>query len=221
MRILVVEDEVQIAEGIANSLIASGFVPDIVHDGEEAWFKGSTEPYSAIVIDLGLPKLDGLSIIRRWRAEGVQTPVIVVSARGSWAERVDGIDSGADDYLAKPFQMRELVARLNALLRRASGVTQQTLTAGAMQLDLKTRQVTVSGAMVNLTPLEFRLVHFLAMQNGRVVSQSELAESLYDHDHDRDANAIEAVVSRLRRKLGGDVIKNKRGFGYFIEVTPG
>ncbi len=220
MRILVVEDEAIIAQSISESLKASGYLPDIVADGEEAWFKGSTENYAAIVIDLGLPKMDGLSVIKRWRTEGNTSPIIVVSARGTWSERVDGIDSGADDYLAKPFQMQELVSRLNALLRRASGMAQSLLSVGPMQIDLRGRQITVNDTLMNLTPLEFRLVHFLAMQKGRVVSQVELAETLYAHDHDRDANAVEAVVSRLRRKLGHDIIKNKRGFGYYITMPP-
>jgi two-component system, OmpR family, response regulator len=197
-------------------LRSSGYAPEIAADGEEAWFKGSTETYAAIVLDLGLPKLDGLSVLKRWRAEGINTPVVVLSARGSWSERVDGIDSGADDYLPKPFQMQELVARLRALLRRAGGQAQSIIETGDLQIDLRSQIISVAGEMKNLTPLEFRLVHFLVMQNGRIVSQIELSDSLYDHDHDRDANAIEAIVSRLRRKLGAGIIQNKRGFGYFI-----
>ncbi len=218
MRILIAEDEPIVAKNIANTLRSSGYIPDIAEDGETAWFKGSTETYVAIVLDIGLPKLDGITILRRWRAEGITTPVIVLSARGSWTERVDGIDSGADDYLPKPFQMQELLARLRALLRRIGGQAQSVVDVGSLQIDLRSRMITVDGLMVNLTPLEFRLVHFLAMQKGRVVSHSELSDSLYDHDHDRDANAIEAVVSRLRRKMGSGVIQNKRGFGYFISA---
>jgi DNA-binding response OmpR family regulator len=220
MRILIAEDEPFVANSIASSLQAVGFVVDVVHNGEEAWFRGSTESYAAIILDLGLPSLDGISILKRWRAEGIQTPVLVVSARGTWAERVDGIDSGADDYLPKPYQMQEVVARLRALLRRAGGHSQSILTAGKVEVDLKSRIVSVGGSMIQLTPLEFRLVHHLVNSKDRVVSQLELADALYEHDHDRDANAIEALISRLRRKLGAGVIENKRGFGYRIANVP-
>jgi len=216
MRILIVEDEPAIARGIADSLRTAGFLPDVVGDGEEAWFRGSTENYAAIVLDLGLPKLDGLTLMKRWRQEGIEAPILVLSARGSWTDRVDGIDNGADDYLAKPFQMAELIARLRALVRRANGLAQAAVTLGGLNIDLRSRVVTVNGAMVALTPLEFRLINFMVLQKNRVVTQLELADVLYAHDHERDANAIEAVVSRLRRKLGGDIIKTKRGFGYFI-----
>ena len=220
MRILVVEDELAIAQNIAESLKTAGLLPEIVGDGEEAWFKGSTEQYAAVILDLGLPKLDGLTLMKRWRAEGLEFPILVLSARGSWSERVDGIDSGADDYVTKPFQMQELVARLRALLRRANGHANSTLVLGTLEIDLRSRVVTVDGTQVTLTPLEYRLVHFLALQKTRVVTQIELAEALYAHDHERDANAIEAVISRLRRKLGSDIIKTKRGFGYFITSPP-
>ena len=221
MRILIAEDEPFVASSIASSLQAVGYIVDVVHDGEEAWFRGSTENYAAVILDLGLPKLDGISILKRWRSEGIQTPVLVVSARGTWAERVDGIDSGADDYLPKPYQMQEVVARLRALLRRAGGHSQSILTAGKVEVDLKSRIVSVDGGMIQLTPLEFRLVHHLVNSKDRVVSQVELADALYEHDHDRDANAIEALISRLRRKLGAGVIENKRGFGYRIaNLTP-
>jgi two-component system, OmpR family, response regulator len=216
MRILVVEDESTIAQNIAESLKAAGFLPEIASDGADAWFRGSTEQYAAVILDLGLPKLDGLTLMKRWRTEGLEFPILVLSARGTWAERVDGIDNGADDYVTKPFQMQELIARLRALLRRASGHANSTLTLGTLQIDLRSRVVTVDGTQVTLTPLEYRLVHFLALQKSRVVTQIELAEALYAHDHERDANAIEAVISRLRRKLGSDIIKTKRGFGYFI-----
>jgi DNA-binding response OmpR family regulator len=216
MRVLIVEDEPVIAQGVADSLRTAGFLPDVVGDGEEAWFRGSTENYAAIVLDLGLPKLDGLTLMKRWRQEGIEAPILVLSARGSWTDRVDGIDNGADDYLAKPFQMAELIARLRALLRRANGLAQAAVTLGGLSIDLRSRVVTVNGAMVALTPLEFRLINFMVLQKNRVVTQLELADVLYAHDHERDANAIEAVVSRLRRKLGGDIIKTKRGFGYFI-----
>jgi two-component system, OmpR family, response regulator len=220
MRILIAEDETSLAQNISRSLLTFGYVPELAVDGEDAWFKGSTEAYAAIVLDLGLPKLDGISVLKRWRQEGILTPVVILSARGTWAERVEGIDSGADDYLPKPFQMQELVSRLRALIRRSSGHAQSVIDSGAIQIDMRSRSISVNGNMMTLTPLEFRLIHHLVMQSGRVVSQIELAEALYDHDHERDVNAIEAVVSRLRRKLGSGIIQNKRGFGYFIAKTP-
>jgi len=221
MRILIVEDETAIANNIAETLTGAGFVADISADGEDAWFKGATENYAAVIMDLGLPKLDGLSVIKRWRSESLDFPVIVLSARGSWAERVDGIDSGADDYLGKPFQMQELLARLRALLRRSGGVAKSTIEVGPLTINLRDRVVEIAGQAISLTPLEFRLVQFLAMQKGRVVTQTELADALYEHDHNRDANAIEAVVSRLRRKLGSDLIKTRRGFGYYLQGMAG
>ena len=220
MRILVAEDEPLVAKNIANILRSAGYATDIASNGEDAWFKGSTETYAAIILDLGLPKLDGISVLRRWRGEGIITPVVVLSARGSWSERVEGIDSGADDYLPKPFQMQELLARLRAVLRRVGGQAQSLIEVGKLQIDLRTRMITVNGSLANLTPLEFRLVHYLVLQKGRVVAHHELSDSLYEHDHDRDANAIEAVVSRLRRKLGDGIVENKRGFGYFIAQPP-
>ena len=198
---------------------ALGYTTDIASNGEDAWFKGSTETYAAIVLDLGLPKLDGISVLKKWRGEGINTPIVVLSARGSWAERVDGIDSGADDYLPKPFQMQELISRLRALMRRHNGHAQSVITAGMLQIDMRSRVISVLGNMINLTPLEFRLVHYLVLNSGTVIGQIELAEALYDHNHERDANAIEAVVSRLRKKLGHNIIQNKRGFGYFIEAV--
>ena len=216
MRILIAEDEKTVAANLSAAIVQSGFTTDVTHDGEDAWFRGSTENYAAIVLDLGLPTIDGLTILRRWRAEGISTPVLILSARGSWAERVDGIDSGADDYLPKPFQTQELIARLRALVRRASGHTKSMLDLGPLQLDLRTSRATVNGNYAKLTPLEFRLLHCLALNAGNIVTAVVLAESLYDHDHERDANAVEAIVSRLRRKLGVGIIETKRGFGYFI-----
>ncbi len=217
MRILVAEDVEKVSQSIAAALHASGFLSDIAADGEDVWFKGSTGTYSAIILDLGLPKLDGLSILKRWRQEGITTPVIILSARGTWSERVAGIDIGADDYLAKPFEMAELLSRVRALVRRNAGQVSSVLTFGELTVDLQLSRVTLNGAPVSLTPLEFRLVQYLATSNGRAVSQVELADNLYDHDHDRDANAVEAAISRVRRKLGSSVIQNKRGFGYFID----
>lgn len=216
MRILIVEDEERIASDISDAVNAGGYVAEIVGDGEKAWFQGGTENYGAIILDLGLPKIDGLTILKRWRQEGVTTPVLVLTARGSWTDRVDGIDAGADDYLPKPFRMEELMARLRALLRRASGRAQPSISIAGVTLDPRTRQVSVGGVPVMLTPLEFRLLNYLFHHRGRVISQSELSENLYSHDSERDSNAIEALVGRLRRKLKADVIETRRGFGYIV-----
>jgi len=216
MRVLIVEDEARIAADIAEAVNSSGFVAEISIDGEDAWFRGGTENYAAIVLDLGLPKLDGITVLKRWRQEGVATPVLVLTARGAWSERVDGIDAGADDYLPKPFRMEELLARLRALVRRASGRSQPSIAVANVMLDPRTRQVSVNGIPVNLTPLEFRLVNYLFHHRGRVISQTELSENLYSHDSERDSNAIEALVGRLRKKLKTDVIETRRGFGYIV-----
>lgn len=216
MRILIVEDEQRIADDIADAVTGAGYIAETVSDGEEAWFRGGTEAYAAIILDLGLPRLDGLTILKRWRKEGVTAPVVVLTARGAWDERVEGIDAGADDYLAKPFRIEELMARLRAVLRRTVGRTEPAMTVGDVVLDPRTRQVAVRGVPVTLTPLEFRLLNVLFHNRGRVVSQAELSDSLYSHDSERDSNAIEALVGRLRRKLKTDIIETRRGFGYIV-----
>lgn len=216
MRVLIAEDEARIAADVADAVTAGGYVAEICGNGEEAWFKGGTEPYAAIILDLGLPGLDGLTILKRWRNEGMAAPVLVLTARGAWAERVDGIDAGADDYLPKPFRMEELMARLRALLRRSAGRAEPVISVGTVNLDPRTRQVTVGGIPVTLTPLEFRLLNFLLHHRGRVVSQGEISDNLYSHDSERDSNAIEALIGRLRRKLKADIIETRRGFGYTV-----
>ena len=218
MRVLIAEDDATVSRALAAAVAAAGFVADIAADGEDAWFRGSTEEYAAIILDLGLPGLDGLSVLRRWRAEERKTPVIILSARGTWAERVDGIDSGADDYLPKPFEMEELVARLRAIIRRSGGLAASVLEVGGLRLDLKAGKATLDGTQIDLTPLEFRLLHHLALHQGEQISKEELSEKLYAVNHERDPNAVEALVSRLRRKLGSGFITNKRGFGYSIVV---
>lgn len=214
MRILVAEDEVAVANDIARAVVPQGFVTTVTHDGEDAWFLGSTEQFSAIILDLGLPKLDGLSVLKRWRKEGITTPVIVLSARGTWAERVEGIDAGADDYLPKPFAMEELLARLRAITRRGGGLAASVVEHGDLRLDIRTSSTFKNGVQVNLTPLEFRLLHHLLANKEKQVSKEELAEQLYAVNHEREVNAIEALVSRVRRKLGPQAIESKRGFGY-------
>jgi two-component system OmpR family response regulator len=216
MRVLIVEDEARLAADIVEAVGASGFIAETSADGEEAWFRGSTEPYVAIVLDIGLPKLDGLTILKRWRQEGIATPVIMLTARGSWSERVEGIDAGADDYLPKPFRIEELMARLRALVRRGAGMAQPAIGIGMVSLDPRTQQVTVKGIPVSLTPLEFRLLSYLFHHRDRVISQSELSDNLYSLNSERDSNAIEALVGRLRRKLKADIIETRRGFGYCV-----
>ena len=218
MRILIVEDEAEIAGDMLSGLRDAGFTPEVCDNGEDAWFLGSTEDFDAIVLDLGLPRLDGLTVLRRWRTEERAVPVIILTARGSWTERVDGINAGADDYLSKPFQMEELVARLRALLRRAKGIASPQMQAGAIRLDTTQMQVTVSGRTTHLTPLEFRLVSYLLHNKGRVVSREELKDHVYGHDEGRDDNAVEALITRLRRKLGAESIETRRGHGYCLKV---
>jgi two-component system, OmpR family, response regulator len=219
MRVLVVEDEERVARALAAAIKTDGYIVDIANDGEDGWFKGSTESYSLTVLDLGLPKLDGLSVLRRWRAEGVQTPVIVLSARGTWAERVEGIDAGADDYLPKPFEMPELLARMRAIMRRTGSAPDESLAVGDLRLDLRNGTAALAGHPVSVTPLELRLLKHLLNNRGRPVSKEELADQLYDMNHERETNAIEALVSRLRRKLGNDVIVSKRGYGYLLTTV--
>jgi two-component system, OmpR family, response regulator len=214
MRVLVAEDELSVAHDIARAISPQGFVATLSQDGEEVWFLGSTEEFTAIVLDLGLPNLDGLSILKRWRKEGVLTPVIVLSARGTWAERVEGIDAGADDYLPKPFAMEELLARLRAITRRQAGISASVVDCGDLRLDLRTSTTFRAGVQINLTPLEFRLLNHLVTNRERQVSKEELAEQLYAVNHEREVNAIEALVSRVRRKLGSKSIESRRGFGY-------
>lgn len=221
MRVLVVEDEVRVAAEVAAGLDSLGFLAEVVHDGQEAWERGGTETYSAIVLDLGLPGIDGLTLLKRWREEGVTTPILILTARGSWPERVLGIDSGADDYLAKPFQMEELLARVRALVRRGTGATGTSFSCGPVSLDMRQMRVSVAGKPVNLTPLEFRLVSHLFHHQGQALSQLELADAIYGINNDHDANAVEAIVARIRRKLGVACIETKRGFGYLIPAADG
>lgn len=217
MRCLIVEDDDRIAGDIAAALAQAGFRAERVRDGEAAWFRGGTEDYALIVLDLGLPRLDGLSVLKRWRAEGVNTPVLVLTARGSWNERVEGIDAGADDYLPKPFRMEELVARARGLVRRAAGRMSPLQQVGRLTLDGNRQPAAVDGRPLALTPLEFRLLACLVRQAGRVVAPGELLEQLYGDDDARDVNALEALVARLRRKTGPGVIGTRRGLGYHLE----
>jgi DNA-binding response OmpR family regulator len=215
MRALVVEDEADIAEDVARALIDAGYAVTRARDGEEAWFLGDTEAFDVVVLDLGLPRLDGLSVLKRWRASARTFPVLILSARGAWTEKVDGIDAGADDYLAKPFELGELIARVKALVRRAAGHAAPIREVGNLRLDTRRLEISVDGAPLKLSPLEYRLIDYLAHHRGRAVSAGELADHLHGDDA-ADANAIEALVARVRRKLGADAIETRRGFGYLL-----
>jgi DNA-binding response OmpR family regulator len=216
MRLLIVEDEPRIGEGIKASLGAAGYACDLSADGEDAWFRGDTEAYDLVVLDLGLPKLDGLTVLKRWRASGRNMPVLVLTARGAWPERVEGIDAGADDYLAKPFQTEELLARVRALIRRSAGHGNALITAGVLALDTRQMRILADGEPMQASPLEYRLVAYLMHHKGRVVPAHELIEHLYGDDDARNANALEALIMRLRKKLGPEAIETRRGFGYIV-----
>jgi two-component system OmpR family response regulator len=216
MRVLIVEDEPRISADIKAALGEAGYTCDVAADGEDAWFRGDTEPYDLAILDLGLPKLDGLAVLKRWRAAGKTTPVLILTARGAWPERVEGIDAGADDYLTKPFRMEELVARARALIRRSAGHANAVLEAGGLTLDTRQMRVACGGVNVPVSPLEYRLVAYLMHHRGRVISAGEIIEHLYGDEDSRESNALEALVMRLRKKLGGNVIETRRGFGYLI-----
>lgn len=217
MRALIVEDDRRIAESLERALASAGFRADRAEDGETAWFRGGTEDYDLIVLDLGLPKLDGLTVLKRWRAEGCESPILILTARGAWTERVEGIDAGADDYLAKPFRMEELIARARALVRRAGGRGAARHQVGRLTVDLNHMTIAIDGVPTSVTPLEFRLIAYLTLHQDKVVPPGELLEHLYGEDDAREANALEAIIARLRRKLGPGVIATRRGFGYHLE----
>lgn len=217
MRILLVEDDSKVAGSIMTALQAAGYRVDHVGDGKTAWFKGGTETYAAAILDLGLPALDGLTVLKRWREDGQNLPVLILTARGSWNERVEGIDAGADDYLPKPFRNEELLARLRAITRRSSGTASPVIHIGEFSLDTRQMRVMRDGEPVHLSPQEYRLVSYLMLHAGRVVSQLELTEQLYAQDFERESNAVEVMVGRVRKKLGNSLIRTRRGFGYIIE----
>lgn len=214
MRVLVVEDEALLAKQLTSALRRAGYAVDHAPDGECADLLGHDEPYDAVVLDLGLPKVDGLTVLRRWREAGQAMPVLVLTARGSWHEKVQGIDGGADDYMGKPFRMEELLARLRALIRRSSGKSNPELRCGSLVLDSRSGKVTLEGAEIKLTSHEFRVLSYLMHHSRRVVSQSELTEHIYSQDYDRDSNTVEVFIARLRRKLGPAFIETVRSLGY-------
>jgi two-component system, OmpR family, response regulator len=216
MRILVVEDDPDINRQLVAALQDQGYVVDAAKDGEEGHYLGDTEPYDAVVLDLGLPVIDGVSVLEKWRRSGRKMPVLILTARDRWSDKVAGFDAGADDYVAKPFHMEELLARVRALLRRSAGHATSELSVGPVTLDTKSARVTVNGSAVKLTSLEFRLLSYLMHHKGKVVSRTELVDHLYDQDFDRDSNTIEVFVGRLRKKLGVDVLHTIRGMGYCV-----
>jgi two-component system OmpR family response regulator len=220
MRVLVVEDEALLARQLTAALRRAGYAVDHAADGERADLLGHDEGYDAVVLDLGLPKVDGLTVVRRWREAGRAMPVLVLTARGSWHEKVQGIDGGADDYMAKPFRMEELLARLRALIRRSSGQSNPELRCGPLVLDPRSGKVTLEGAEVKLTSHEFRVLSYLMHHSRRIVSQGELTEHIYSQDFDRDSNTVEVFIARLRRKLGPALIETVRSLGYRMKAHP-
>jgi two-component system OmpR family response regulator len=216
MRLLVVEDDPDLNRQLVTALSDAGYAVDAASDGEEGHFLGDSEPYDAIVLDLGLPKMDGISVLESWRRSGKMMPVLILTARDRWSDKVQGFDAGADDYVAKPFHMEEVLARIRALLRRSAGHATNELICGPVTLDTRSSRVSVNGNPVRLTSHEYRLLAYLMHHNGRVVSRTELVEHLYDQDFDRDSNTIEVFVGRLRKKLGIDVIQTVRGLGYML-----
>ena len=219
MRLLVVEDDRDLNRQLVAALEGAGYAVDRAFDGEEGQFLGETEPYDAVVLDIGLPKKDGVSILTEWRKAGHVMPVLILTARDRWSDKVQGFDAGADDYVAKPFHMEEVLARLRALMRRAAGHATNELACGPVRVDTKAARVTVDGNSIKVTSHEYRLLAYLMHHTGRIVSRTELVEHLYDQDFDRDSNTIEVFVGRLRKKLGVDVIETVRGLGYRLDAS--
>lgn len=217
MRLLVVEDEPRLAAALRSALQAGGYAVDVASDGAAADLCVETEQYDSVILDLGLPRIDGLTLLGRWRRSGKTMPVLLLTARGSWSEKVEGIDAGADDYVAKPFHVEEVLARVRALIRRAAGHAEAELRCGVVTVHVPRAMVFVNEVPVKLTSHEFRVLSYLMHHRGRVVGQSELIEHIYSQSFDRDSNTVEVFISRLRRKLGVDYIKTVRGLGYCLE----
>jgi two-component system, OmpR family, response regulator len=217
MRLLVVEDDPNLNRQLVTALTDAGYVVDTATDGEEGHYLGDTNPYDAVILDLGLPVLDGVSVLEKWRRANRKMPVLILTARDRWSDKVSGFDAGADDYVTKPFNMEEILARIRALVRRAAGQATSELTCGPVSLDTKGNRVTVNGMPVKLTSLEYRVLEYLMMHMGKVISRTELVEHLYDQDFDRDSNTVEVFVGRLRKKLGVDILHTIRGMGYCVQ----
>lgn len=214
MRILVIEDDAELNRQLQQSLLDNGYVVDTAFDGEEGHYLGETEPYDCIVLDIGLPQMDGISALQRWRQDGIKTPVLILTARDRWSDKVSGIDAGADDYVTKPFHTEEVLARVRALIRRAAGHASSDIVIGPLTLDTKGSRASLSGEAVKLTSHEYRLLSYMAHHQGKVLSRTELTEHMYDQDFDKDSNTIEVFVGRLRKKIGSDMIETVRGLGY-------
>jgi len=217
--LLVVEDDPDLNRQLTKALTDAGYVVDRAFDGEEGHYLGDSEPYDAVVLDIGLPKMDGISVLEAWRRNKRVMPVLILTARDRWSDKVQGFDAGADDYVAKPFHMEEVLARLRALMRRAAGHATNELACGPVRVDTKAARVTVDGNPIKVTSHEYRLLAYLMHHTGRIVSRTELVEHLYDQDFDRDSNTIEVFVGRLRKKLGVDVIETVRGLGYRLDAS--
>ncbi len=216
MRLLLVEDDERLGRQVSDALARAGFAVDWSQDGEDAWFRGDSEPYDAVILDLGLPTMDGLSVLRRWRRAGRAMPVLILTARGSWRDKVTGLREGADDYLGKPFEIEELQARLEALIRRAAGHASAAISAGALELDPAAQRIRLDGVPLDLTALEYRTLAYLLHHQGKVISKTELVEHIYGDGDDRDSNVIEVLINRLRKKIGPERIETRRGQGYVL-----
>ncbi|MBF0448310.1 MAG: response regulator transcription factor [Magnetococcales bacterium] len=214
MRILVIEDEREMADQVGESLRSAGFAADVAYDGEEGHFLGDTEPYDVVILDLGLPKMAGLKVLEQWRADGRSMPVLILSARDTWREKVTGLRTGADDYLAKPFEMEELIARIDVLVRRNAGHASAVLLCGPLKLDTASKKLFLNERAIELTALEYRLADYLMHHPEAVISKTELTEHIYELDSDRDSNVVEVLVNRLRNKIGSHMIRTHRGRGY-------
>ena len=218
MRLLVVEDDPNLQKQIQEALDDAGYIVDAAKDGEEGHYLGDTEPYDAIILDLGLPKIDGLTVLEKWRNSKKKFPVLILTARDRWSEKVSGFDAGADDYLTKPFQMEELLARLRALIRRSAGHATSDIEFGPLKLETKSNKVYVDGKKLKLTSHEYKIIEYFLHHQEKVISRTELTEHIYDQDFDRDSNTIEVFIGRLRKKLGLDIIKTERGYGYRLSL---
>jgi two-component system OmpR family response regulator len=221
MKLLIAEDSAELRRALVRSLEAAQYVTECAENGEDAAHLGATGEYAAIILDLGLPVIDGLTVLQGWRGLGIATPVLILTARGTWREKVQGLRAGADDYLTKPFQTEELLARIEALIRRSKGLPASVIRVGDLDIDISGRSLARNGAEVPLTALEYRTLAYLALNRGRVISQSELTSHLYEQDFERDSNVIEVTIARLRRKVGAGAIVTRRGHGYVIPETPG
>lgn len=218
MRLLVVEDDPNLQKQIKEVLDDAGYIVDAAKDGEEGHYLGDTEPYDAIILDLGLPKIDGLTVLEKWRKSHKKFPVLILTARDRWSEKVSGFDAGADDYLTKPFQMEELLARLRALIRRSAGHATSDIEYGPLKLETRSNRVFVDGKKIKLTSHEYKIIEYFLHHQDKVISRTELTEHIYDQDFDRDSNTIEVFIGRLRKKLGLNVIKTERGYGYRLSL---